>query len=261
MKFARFKYGRKESYGVVEGDSIRKIKGNIFGRYALDSEVHSLDEVKLLPPCTPNKVLAVGLNYKSHLGERPALEYPGIFLKLPSCVIGHNDPIVLPKDAGRVDHEGELVIVIGRKGRHIPEERALDYVLGYTCGNDVSAREWQQNDLQWWRAKASDTFGPMGPFIATELDPGKLDIELRVNGEVRQKSNTSQLIFGVPSLVSFVSRVVTLEPGDVIFSGTPGTTSPIKKGDVIEVEISGVGTLRNKVVEEEAAEKRNRNRA
>ncbi len=250
MKFARFKYGRREGYGVVENNSVRRIKGNIFSRYALDSEVYSLDDIKLLPPCKPNKVLAVGLNYMSHLGERPGLEYPGIFLKLPSCIIGHEEPIVLPKDAGRVDHEGELVVVIGKKGRNIPQDRALDYIMGYTCGNDVSAREWQQNDLQWWRAKASDTFGPMGPFIATDLDPRKLDLELRVNGEVRQKSNTSQMIFDVPFIVSFVSRAVTLEPGDVIFSGTPGTTSPIKDGDIVEVEISGVGTLRNKVVNE-----------
>lgn len=260
MKFARFKVGRSESYGIVENDSVRKIKGNIFGRYALDSEVYPLAEVKLLPPCAPNKVLAVGRNYKSHLGDRPDPEYPGIFLKLPTCIIGHDDPIVLPRDAGKVDHEGELVVVIGKEGKRIPKSRALDYVFGYTCGNDVSAREWQENDLQWWRAKASDTFGPIGPYIATELDSRKLDLELRVNGEVRQKSSTSQLIFDVAAIVSFVSAVVTLEPGDLIFTGTPGTTTPIKQGDVIEVEISGIGVLRNPVVDEGDRAKRSKKR-
>jgi 2-keto-4-pentenoate hydratase/2-oxohepta-3-ene-1,7-dioic acid hydratase in catechol pathway len=158
---------------------------------------------------------------------------------------------VLPRDVGVVHYEAEMVVVIGKTARNVPREDALDYVFGVTCGNDVSAREWQKGDVQWWRAKGSDTFGPCGPAIVCGLDYDNLMMELRLNGEVRQKESTKQLIHDVAGTLSFISRYVTLHPGDLIFTGTPGQTDEIKAGDVVEVEIEGVGVLRNKVVREE----------
>jgi len=157
---------------------------------------------------------------------------------------------VLPKDAGRVDHEGELVVVIGKRAKDVSLEEALDYVLGYTCGNDVSARDWQRNDRQYWRAKGSDTFAPMGPWIVTGLDPSDLKLDVRLNGEVVQSTSTALLIHDIPHIISFATRVMTLEPGDAIYTGTPGTTQALKAGDVVEVEIEGIGTLRNPVTAE-----------
>jgi len=247
VKYARFQVAGKVACGIVEGESIRQIEGDLFGARKPTDKVFKLSEVKLLVPTRPSKILALAGNYKTHLGEKGAPKNPECFLKPPSCLIAQGQSIVIPKGTAKVDHEGELVIVIGKRARKVPPEKAMDYVLGVTCGNDVSARDWQKNDVQWWRAKGSDTFGPCGPWVASGIKYDDLLLTVRVNGEVRQQQRTSDLIFGVAPLVSFVSQHVTLEPGDLIFTGTPGTTTAIHPGDVVEVEIEGVGVLKNPV--------------
>jgi 2-keto-4-pentenoate hydratase/2-oxohepta-3-ene-1,7-dioic acid hydratase in catechol pathway len=246
----RFQVGRQAAYGIVEGENVRQIQGNLFGKWKTTDTLHKLSEVKLLVPTRPSKILAAAGNYKSHLGDETAPSHPQFFFKPPSCLIADGQKIMLPKDSAPVDHEGELVIVIGKRAKTVSKEKALEYVLGVTCGNDISARAWQKNDTQWWRAKGSDTFGPCGPCIVAGVNYDDLLLQLRVNGEVKQKQRTSDLIHGVAALVSFASQFVTLEPGDLIYTGTPGETSPIKPGDVLEVELEGVGVLRNPVVGE-----------
>jgi 2-keto-4-pentenoate hydratase/2-oxohepta-3-ene-1,7-dioic acid hydratase in catechol pathway len=196
----------------------------------------------------PGKVIAVGLNYKSHLGTRPPATEPGLFAKYPSSIVGPGAAIVYPRDAKNLHYEGEMVIVIGRRASHVSVAEAGQYIFGITVGNDVSERDWQANDLQWFRGKASDTLGPLGPMIVRGVDYGDLLLQTRLNGEVVQSQRTKDLIFDVPTIVSYVSRYVTLEPGDVIYTGTPGTTRAMKPGDVVEVELEGVGVLRNPVV-------------
>jgi 2-keto-4-pentenoate hydratase/2-oxohepta-3-ene-1,7-dioic acid hydratase in catechol pathway len=204
--------------------------------------------VKLLAPCEPSKVIAVGLNYRSHLGTREPAAYPGLFAKYPTSIVGHEENIVLPADAQNVHYEGELVVVIGKRAKDVPPGQAAGYIFGVTAGNDVSERDWQSADLQWFRAKAADTFAPMGPAIVSGLNYNDLLLQTRLNGEVVQSERTKDLIFNVDTIVSYVSRYVTLLPGDVIFTGTPQTTRAFKAGDVIEVEIEGVGVLRNRAV-------------
>jgi 2-keto-4-pentenoate hydratase/2-oxohepta-3-ene-1,7-dioic acid hydratase in catechol pathway len=250
LRFARFRHGRRQGYALVEGELLRPIVGSPFGRWRSGEETVPLSRVRLLAPVSPSKILAVALNYRSHLhqlDQTSAPANPELFLKPPSAVVGPEEAIVLPPTAERVDYEGELVTVIGRRARGLKPDEALAHVLGYTCGNDVSARDWQQGDLQWWRAKGCDTFAPLGPWIATNLDPTNLELQTRVNGETVQRTNTSLLIQDVAHLVSFASQMMTLEPGDLVFSGTPGTTSPLKRGDVVEVDIGGIGVLRNHV--------------
>ncbi len=258
MLFARFRHHERESYGQVEGGRLRPLQGDIFGQYRALDEAIPLDSVRLLAPVRPGKILAAAVNYPSHVAEgqrmtgmAEAPPEPALFLKPSSSIIGPEETIVLPRGAGRVDYEGELVAVIGRVCRGVAVEKALEYVFGYTCGNDVSARHWQRDDLQWWRAKGSDTFAPIGPFIATGLDPANLELRTRLNGREVQATNTSALIHSVAALVSFASRVMTLEPGDLVFTGTPGETGRLSAGDVVEVEIEGIGVLRNTVVAEE----------
>lgn len=256
MLYVRFRQGERDCYGVLDGERITAIAGDLFGAHRETTEVVPLSEVTLLAPVPrPGKILAAAVNYQSHApsgsavtkqDEPPAV--PQLFLKPSSSVIGPNEAIVLPEGARRVDAEGELVAVIGRECRGVSEEEALDYVLGYTGGNDVSARHWQRDDLQWWRAKGADTFCPIGPAIATGLDPTDLELRTRVNGEERQKTNTSALVHSVAALISFLSQACTLEAGDLVFSGTPGETPTLNDGDVVEVEISGIGVLRNPVV-------------
>jgi 2-keto-4-pentenoate hydratase/2-oxohepta-3-ene-1,7-dioic acid hydratase in catechol pathway len=189
----------------------------------------------------------VGLNYKSHLGERPAAKYPGLFAKYPTSIIPHGDTIRIPQDANNVHYEGEMVLVIGKRASRVSKEEAKSYVFGVTVGNDVSERDWQRDDLQWFRAKAADTFGPLGPVLVTGLNYDDLLLQTRLNGAVVQSQRTRDLIFDVASIVSYVSQYVTLMPGDVIFTGTPGTTRQMKPGDTVEVELEGVGVLRNPV--------------
>lgn len=246
--FARFSVDGREATGVVDDQGrITEIDGDMMGSYSLTDRIHDPDGVSFLPPTRPSKVIAVGLNYESHLGDREPLPYPGLFAKYPSTLTGHRHPIPFPPDANNLHYEGEMVLVIGRRASNVSEAEALDYVFGVTAGNDVSERDWQDQDLQWFRAKASDGFGPVGPYVATGLDPDNLLLTTRVNGEMRQQENTSDLMFDVSSIISYVSRYVTLEPGDLVFTGTPGSTRPMSPGDVVEVELEGVGVLSNTV--------------
>jgi len=246
-KFVRYRHAGVTSYGILDGESIREIRGSLFEKYSETGNRRKLDEVKLLWPCEPPKVLAVGLNYKSHLGERPAPKQPEIFFKATTSLVEPEGYIVIPPGAKNVHYEGELVLVIGKKAKNIQPAEALNCLFGVTCGNDVSERDWQRGDLQWWRAKGSDTFAPLGPAIAVGLDFPKSRLTLRLNGEVKQTQLISDLLFDAAAIISFVSRHVTLEQGDVIYTGTPGATSPMKPGDIVEVEIEGIGVLRNKV--------------
>jgi 2-keto-4-pentenoate hydratase/2-oxohepta-3-ene-1,7-dioic acid hydratase in catechol pathway len=246
-RFVRYSIAGRVGYGILDGETIRELNGNFLAGASPTGNTLRLSEVRLLAPCEPSKVIAVGLNYRSHLGGRPGPAYPGLFTKLPTAIIGPGDSIVFPAGATDVHYEGELVAVIGRKAHLVSAADAPQYVFGVTAGNDVSDRRWQKEDLQWFRAKGSDTFGPLGPAVVTGLDYGDLKIETRVNGDVRQSQRTSDLIFGVDAIVSYVSQFVTLLPGDLIFTGTPGTTVAMKAGDVVEVEIEGIGVLRNPV--------------
>jgi 2-keto-4-pentenoate hydratase/2-oxohepta-3-ene-1,7-dioic acid hydratase in catechol pathway len=246
-KYVRYSAGGRVSYGILDGERIRELRGDLFSSPAASGNVVRLADVTLLAPCVPGKVIAVGLNYKTHLGERPAATYPGLFAKLPTSIIGPGADVIYPDDANNLHFEGELVVVIGRRAHNVTAAEAPSYVFGVTAGNDISERDWQRSDLQWFRAKASDTFGPLGPAIVTGLRYGDLLLQTRVNGEVVQSQRTADLIFDVPGIVSYVSKYVTLEPGDVIYTGTPGTTRAMKPGDVVEVEIEGIGVLRNRI--------------
>lgn len=244
-RYARIAVGDRVTWAVVEGDSVRELDGDLFAAPSLSERVHALTSVRLLAPVEPSKVIAVGRNFESHLQGRPRPPEPGLFAKFPTSIVGPGDDIVRPEGANNLHYEGELVLVIGRTARDVDEADALDYVFGVTAGNDLSERDWQDNDLQWFRAKAADTFAPLGPFITTGVDPDDLLIQTRVNGEVRQRERSSDLIYDVSHIVSYVTRYVTLEPGDVIFTGTPQTTLPLDDGDVVEVEVEHVGVLRN----------------
>lgn len=209
-----------------------------------------ISAVKFLPPVIPSKIVAVGLNYIDHARELniPVPEEPVLFMKPSTAVIGHDDCIILPHISQRVDYEGELAVVIAEDCKNVSERNARDYILGYTCFNDVTARDLQNKDRQWTRAKSFDTFAPIGPYIAEIEDPAKLSIQTRVNGKVVQKSNTSNLIFDVFQLVSFISSIMTLKAGDVIATGTPSGVGMLRSGDVVEVDIEKIGVLRNHAV-------------
>ncbi|HIA48982.1 MAG TPA: FAA hydrolase family protein [Acidobacteria bacterium] len=244
-KYVRYAYEGAESYGVLKGGEIHELRGNIFETVELTGQIVALDDARLLVPVQPSKVIAVGFNYRSHLGERKPTLYPGLFAKYPTSLIATGEEIVFPPGASNVHYEGEMVLVIGRRAKHVSREEALDYVFGVTAGNDVSERDWQASDLQWFRAKGSDTFGPLGPVLVRGLNPDDLLLQTRLNGEVRQSQRTSDLVFDSSEIVSYVSQFVTLEPGDVIYTGTPGETQSMQPGDVVEVELEGVGILRN----------------
>ncbi len=249
QEFVRYQLGATVSYGRLEGDQIAQLRGAPWANATPTGVKVARAKVKLLAPAVPSKVIAVGLNYQTHLGERAAAAYPGLFAKLPTSIIAHNDTVIIPPDANNVHYEGEMVIVIGKRAQNVPQDKAKDYVFGVTTGNDVSERDWQKNDLQWFRAKASDTFGPLGPVIVRGVNYDDLLLQTRLNGQVVQSQRTKDLIFNVAEIVSYISRYVTLEPGDVIYSGTPGTTRQMKSGDVVEVELESVGVLRNPVVQ------------
>jgi 2-keto-4-pentenoate hydratase/2-oxohepta-3-ene-1,7-dioic acid hydratase in catechol pathway len=247
MIYARFEHRGAPSWGVVEGDRVRPIEGSPFHGERLAGSAIPLAEVRLLAPSEPRRVLALAWNYGDHLKGREAPKEPAVFLKLPSCLIAPGESILLPPGAGRVDEEAELVAVIGKPCRNVLPGEAAACVFGYTCGNDVSARVWQKNDLQWWRAKASDTFAPLGPFLVTGIDPASLTVIGRVNGNEVQRCSPRDMFFDVPTLVSWISRSIALEPGDLIYTGTSGSPAELADGDVVEVEIPGIGVLRNPV--------------
>lgn len=246
-KYVRFSQAGATAYGILDGTTIRVLSASPWSGGKPTGRTVPATQVRLLAPCEPSKVIAIGLNYKSHLGERPAAAYPGLFAKYPTTIVGPDADIVFPPGASNVHYEGEMVVVIGARAKNVTPADAPKYVFGVTAGNDVSERDWQKADLQWFRAKASDTFGPLGPAIVTGLNYNDLQVQTRLNGEVRQSARTSQLIFDVNAVVSYVSQFVTLLPGDVIYTGTPGTTQAMKPGDVVEVEVEGVGVLRNPV--------------
>lgn len=254
MRFARYYAHGEVAYGVVEDGMVKQITTTPFEDYQVTDHTHPLDHVQLLAPVVPGKVVAIALNYSTHLGERPAPKRVEGFYKPHNCIIANGENIVLPADAGRVDEEGELVVIIGKTAKNVSKEKSLDYVMGYTIGNDVSARDWQngpEKDMQWWRAKGADTFGPLGPFISTDIDPFNFTIQVLVNGEKTENvAHSRDLIFDIPTVIAEISRYVTLDPGDIIYSGTPGRTSQLQPGDVVEVEIPGIGVLRNPVVSE-----------
>jgi 2-keto-4-pentenoate hydratase/2-oxohepta-3-ene-1,7-dioic acid hydratase in catechol pathway len=257
VRIVRFVALGKAKYGLLTKNTINGLRGSPFSHFEhlssssmLDGSTYTLDRVRLVAPCLPSKIVCLGLNYCSHVEELklPMPPVPLIFLKPSTAVIGPDDKIILPRGWKRIDYEGELGVVIGKKAKDVPEEAAKKYVLGYTCFNDVSDRHAQAADSQWTRAKGYDTFAPIGPWIETEANPDNLKIETYLNGELRQSASTSDLIFGISKLISFISSVMTLLPGDVIATGTPSGIGPMNPGDVAEIKIQKIGTLRNFVV-------------
>ena len=253
MRLARFSCQgvTPPRYGIVEDDVVTVATGDIESGFRKGEEQYRLDEVRLLPPCIPSKIIAIGLNYKAHAAEfnKELPEEPMIFMKPPTAVIGHGDKIVYPAHMSRrVDFEGELAVVIGREARMVRAEDAEKFIFGYTCFNDVTARDLQKTDKQYARAKGFDTFAPMGPWIETDLDPLDVRIESYLNGEKRQDTSTADMIFNTYRIVSFVSQVMTLLPGDVIATGTPSGVGKMKPGNTVEIRIEGIGSLVNRVV-------------
>lgn len=261
MKICRFEKGHAERWGVVEDGAVFAVEKGPFDQdpsagLKKTGEGWRLEDVKLLPPCAPSKIVAIGLNYRAHAAEfdKPVPEEPMLILKPSTAVIGHNGEIVYPSHMSRrVDYEGELALVIGKRAKDVPVERAREYILGYTCFNDVTARDLQGKDIQYTRAKGFDTFACAGPWIETEMDPTDARIETRLNGEKRQDTSTRDMIFDVFTVLSFVTHVMTLLPGDIITTGTPSGIGKMKPGDIVEVSIDGIGRLCNTVVERRTA--------
>lgn len=254
MRFIRYQLGSEPpQYGWIYEDKVGPIEGSPFGEYRRIEATIPLEKVRLLAPVVPSKIIAIGRNYQAHAEEHgvEVPEVPLIFLKAVSAVIGPNETIYLPPQSQRVEHEVELAAVIGRQGRWIAPENALDYVLGYTVGNDVTARDLQRRDGQWDRGKGFDTFCPLGPWIETELDIADVMVTCRVNDELRQMASTREMVFTVAQLISFISSVMTLYPGDVILTGTPAGVGPLLPGDMVEASVEGIGSLRNPVSKEQ----------
>ena len=249
--FCRFEADGATHYGLLEGERVEVLTGPPWAGSQPAGQSYRLAQVRLLAPCEPSKIVCLARNYREHaaeLGNEPPRE-PLIFVKPPSALIGPEEEIVYPPQSQRVDYEGELALVIGRRCRQPgPEEDPLGYVFGYTCLNDVTARDLQQADVQWTRAKGFDTFCPLGPVIAAGLDPAQLVLETHVNGARRQRASVREMIFSLDAIIRFVAAVMTLEPGDVISTGTPAGVGPLRVGDLVEVEIEGIGRLRNRVV-------------
>jgi 2-keto-4-pentenoate hydratase/2-oxohepta-3-ene-1,7-dioic acid hydratase in catechol pathway len=255
-RYVRFERGGEIAYGLLRGDRIELIEGELFGDHRPAGSFVPLGEAKLLYPCKPTKILALAGNYMSHLAEGAQPHpHPEPFYKTTNSIIGPDDKIVYPPGSRDVHYEAEFVIVIGKRAKKVSEAEAEQYIFGYTAGNDISERNWQNGsldgpeskDLQWWRGKGADTFSPVGPVIAVGLDYLPSRIQSRVNGEVRQDTTLDHLIHKPPVIVSFISQYVTLLPGDLIFTGTTGKTLPMQSGDVVEVEIDGIGVLRNPI--------------
>ena len=253
MKIINFKYFNNSYYGILENDKIYPVYGNIFEEFHTDRE-HPvyLKDVTILPPVFPSKIIAIGLNYRDHAKElkMELPDEPKLFMKPSTSVIAHDENIIYPAATKRVDYEAELAAVVKKRAYKVSPKKAPEYILGYTCLNDVTARDLQKKDGQWTRSKSFDTFCPIGPVIETEMDPDNANIMSRLNGKVKQSSNTRNFIFPMFELFSFISHIMTLLPGDIITTGTPSGISPMKPGDTIEIEVEGIGVLRNRVVED-----------
>ena len=262
MKIARFRTGRRVAYGVVQGQEVVEIRGSIYTRFRMTDTKHRLEDVKLLAPTEPTEMWGPGLNFSDHLeyaasvfenGDKapPLPGHPEPWIKARGSLTGHEDPIILPGDSsGEVHYEGEAVAVIGKQCRRVTPSEARRFILGYTCGNDVSDRSWQNQDWTFWRAKGADTFAPVGPWIETDIDPQQLELIVRLNGEEVQRAYTKDMLFTFSEIVSYISQQVTLHPGDLIFSGTTGVTRALKPGDTVDIDIPGIGVLSNPVAEE-----------
>ena len=250
MKIVRYQMKNETpKYGWILEDKIGAIEGDIYGEYRRLEAETTLASLKLLAPAQPSKILCVGRNFVEHAKEQDAEvpKVPLIFMKPPSAIINPGDSIILPPQSQQIEHEAELVVVIGRRGRNVTAEEAQDYIFGYTVGNDVTARDLQKSDGQWTRAKGFDTFCPFGPWIDTQFDASDALVTCKVSGQPRQMASTRDMVFNVNTLIAFISSVMTLEPGDLIFTGTPAGVGPLKPGDVVEVEIEGLGKLSNPV--------------
>ena len=260
MKIARFGHNGHIAHGVVEGDEVVEIAGNIFSDFKATGERRKLADVQLLAPTDPKEIWAPGLNFANHLefaaavlgDEDPQVpQHPEPWIKARNSLAATSENIVLPHDTtGEVHYEGEAVAVIGKACRRVSPQEAGSYIFGYTCGNDVSERAWQKDDWTFWRAKGSDTFAPVGPWIETDINPQALEMIVRLNGEEVQHGRTEEMLFTFAEIVSYISQQITLQPGDLIFSGSTGVTTGLNDGDLVEVEIPGIGVLSNPVVRE-----------
>jgi 2-keto-4-pentenoate hydratase/2-oxohepta-3-ene-1,7-dioic acid hydratase in catechol pathway len=258
MRWIRFSRQGKTAYGILEGERIVEVTGDPFLGYDKTSRAHQLGDVKIEVPVWPPTFYCVGLNYAAHireaaakLGTAPDLpKQPDVGYRAANALVAHDEPVVIPADANKIQYEGELVVVIGKRVKNASRAEALDCVLGYSIGNDVSERTWQKSDRTLWRAKNTDTFKPMGPWIETEVDLDRLETRVRVNGVETTRFATNDMVFGVADYISAITRYITLVPGDVIWMGTDGTSPDLKSGDTVEVEITGIGTLRSLFVAE-----------
>ena len=259
MRIARFSMAGRSAYGLVEGDRVVEVAGGLFDPVERTGAVHDLAAVTLEVPLLPRTFYAAGLNYTHHVlemaarrGETPNVPVkPDMGYRAVNALIAHDEAVVIPRDATKVQYEGEIVAVIGKKAKHLSEAEALGCVFGYTIGNDVSERNWQKEDRTFWRSKNTDTFKPMGPWIETEVDLEAVETVVRLNGAETLRFRTNDMLFGIARFISTMTRYLTLHPGDVIWMGTDGTSPDLVPGDVVEVELSGIGTLRNRFVLED----------
>lgn len=250
MKIVRFTTDGRGRYGILKGNTVREIEGKPFRHIKETDQNHQLSDVRLLAPCAPTKIIALGLNYHEHAKElgMAVPSSPLTFLKPSTAVVGHGENIIYPSSSARVDYEGELAVVIKKSAWRVAVEDVPEYILGYTCFNDVTARDLQSSDAQWTRAKGFNTFAAVGPWIETELDPVNLTVETYLNGKLKQRGKTGDLIYSIADIINFISHVMTLLPGDIIATGTPPGVGPMYPGDTVEVKIKSIGTLRNSVV-------------
>ncbi len=249
MKILRYTKDGITSYGVLKDDAVYKIDGDVYGDFAVAEAGVPFSSVKVEVPCEPTKIVAVGLNYSDHAKEFGGEQLPDpiLFLKPTTSLLPDGGTIIRPQNSERVDYEAELCVVIGKTAKNVSKEEAADYILGYTCANDVTARDLQKKDGQWTRGKGFDTFCPVGPWIETDICPDKLDISLTLNDEIKQQGNTNMMMFNTAELVSYISGIMTLLPGDVVITGTPAGIGPMVEGDRVCVNIEGIGTLTNYV--------------
>lgn len=250
MRIARYRDGETSRYGIVDGDgSVRSVSGSVYDSPQPGDIVGKIEDLAFLAPCEPTKIICIGRNYDSAVRAR-GHDYPTTpvaFLKTPNSVVGPDADVIRPAGVEEFVYEGELTVIIGKRATAVSAADAWDYIFGYTCGNDMTVRDWQATDAHWTRAKASDTLCPLGPWIETEIDPTNLSLKASVNGELQQDGRTDDLIFTIPTIIEYLTRTITLEPGDAILTGTPLGAQALVDGDVVEVDIEGIGVLRNTI--------------